>query len=91
MAASEQTPPRDASTARTRGLAVLLATTFLSLGNFAGLLAVVPLWASAGRLGSAAVGSTTWGAADPAHSTALSVQPATIVAMEAWGGFDRLH
>jgi MFS family permease len=59
MATSEQTPEQATATARTRGLVVLLATTFLSLGNFAGLLAVVPLWASAGGLGSAAVGSTT--------------------------------
>ncbi|MCH1882668.1 MFS transporter [Agrococcus sp. ARC_14] len=42
-----------------RGLAVLLATTFLAFLNFTGLLAVVPLWASTGGLGSAGVGSTT--------------------------------
>lgn len=44
---------------RARGLAVLLTTTFLALSNFAGLLAVVPLWAAAGGLGSAGVGATT--------------------------------
>ncbi|GEK78858.1 MFS transporter [Agrococcus baldri] len=47
------------STGSRRGLAVLLAATFLALGNFAGLLAVVPLWASSGGLGSAGVGATT--------------------------------
>ncbi|WP_405218033.1 MFS transporter [Agrococcus sp. Ld7] len=59
MAATEQDPPRSASTSRTRGLAVLLVTTFLALSNFAGLLAVVPLWAAAGGHGSAGVGATT--------------------------------
>lgn len=52
--ASQASPP-----ARRLGLAVLLATTFLALFSFAGLLSVVPLWAAAGGLGSAGVGSTT--------------------------------
>lgn len=57
--AGEQTPHDAAPATRRRGLAVLLVTTFLALGNFAGLLAVVPLWAAAGGLGSAGVGATT--------------------------------
>lgn len=60
MTGIEQTPRGAAAPARApRGLAVLLATTFLAFLNFAGLLAVVPLWASTGGLGSAGVGSTT--------------------------------
>lgn len=59
MADSEQTSLDVAAAARRRGLVVLLVTTFLALSNFAGLLAVVPLWAAAGGLGSAGVGATT--------------------------------
>lgn len=59
MADRNQAPTDVAAATRGRGLAVLLVTTFLALANFAGLLAVVPLWAASGGLGSAGVGATT--------------------------------
>lgn len=42
-----------------KGLALLLLVTALAFGNYAGLLSVVPMWASAGGAASVAVGATT--------------------------------
>lgn len=42
-----------------KGLALLLLVTAMAFSNYAGLLSVVPLWASAGGAASVAVGATT--------------------------------
>ena len=52
-------PTGRASPLRSRSFLLLLVATFLSVGNYATLLSVVPLWAAGGGSGGTGVGATT--------------------------------